>query len=80
MNIYKAITNEVLVPIHPAGWPFIFLFVVASILITAYWPPFALPGTLVSLWCVYFFRNPMRTTPVTENLVVAPADGRVPFS
>ena len=77
MNIYKAITNEVLVPIHPAGWPFIFLFVVASILITAYWPPFALPGTLVSLWCVYFFRNPVRTTPVTENLVVAPADGRV---
>ena len=77
MNVYKAITTEVLVPIHPAGWPFIFIFVVASILITAFWSPFALPGTLLSLWCVYFFRNPVRTTPVTDNLIIAPADGRV---
>jgi phosphatidylserine decarboxylase len=77
MNIYKAITTEVLVPIHPAGWPFIFIFVVASMLITAFWSPFALPGTLLSLWCVYFFRNPVRTTPVTDNLIIAPADGRV---
>ena len=77
MNIYKAITEEVLVPIHPAGWPFIFIFVISSILITMFWPPFILPGVLLSLWCVYFFRNPVRTTPVTENFVVAPADGRV---
>ena len=77
MNIYKAITEEVLVPIHPAGWPFIFIFVVSSILITMFWPPFILPGVLLSLWCVYFFRNPVRTTPVTGNFVVAPADGRV---
>lgn len=77
MNIYKAITEEVLVPIHPAGWPFIFLFVVGSILITMFWQPFVLPGVLLSLWCVYFFRNPVRTTPVTDNFVIAPADGRV---
>ena len=77
MNIYKAITDEVLVPIHPAGWPFIFIFVLVSVLITVFWAPFALPGTLLSLWCVYFFRNPIRTTPVTDNLVIAPADGRV---
>ena len=77
MNIYKAITEEVLVPIHPAGWPFIFLFVLASILITVFWSPFAVVGTLLSVWCVYFFRNPRRTTPLTDNLVIAPADGRV---
>ena len=77
MNIYKAITEEVLVPIHPAGWPFIFIFVVGSILVTMLWSPFILPGTLLSLWCVYFFRNPVRTTPVTDDFVVAPADGRV---
>lgn len=77
MNIYKAIKEEMLVPIHPAGWPFIFIFVVASLLITAFWEPFILPGTLLSLWCVYFFRNPLRTTPLTENYIIAPADGRV---
>jgi phosphatidylserine decarboxylase len=77
MNIYKSVTEEVLVPIHPAGWPFIFLFVLISLLISYYWQPFVLPGTLLSLWCVYFFRNPVRTTPITENLVISPADGRV---
>ena len=77
MNIYKSSTKEVLVPIHPAGWPFIFLFVLVSLLISFYWQAFVMPGTLLSLWCIYFFRNPKRTTPVTDNLVIAPADGRV---
>ena len=77
MNIYKAIKEEMLVPIHPAGWPFIFIFVVASLLITLFWDMFILPGTLLSLWCVYFFRNPVRTTPDTDHYVIAPADGRV---
>ena len=77
MNIYKAITEEVLVPVHPAGWPFIFIFVVASVLLSVLWSPFVLPGTLLCLWCVYFFRNPRRTTPISEKLVVSPADGRV---
>lgn len=77
MNIYKSVTEEVLVPIHPAGWPFIFIFVLVSVGISYLWSPFVLPGTLLSLWCVYFFRNPRRTTPVTDNLVISPADGRV---
>ena len=77
MNIYKAITEELLVPVHPAGWPFIFIFVAASVLLSVLWSPFVLPGTLLCLWCVYFFRNPVRTTPVTDEYVVAPADGRV---
>jgi len=77
MNIYKSITEEVLVPIHPAGWPFIFVFVLVSLLISFFWDGFVLPGTILSLWCIYFFRNPKRTTPLADNLVIAPADGRV---
>ncbi len=77
MNIYKSVIEEVLVPIHPAGWPFIFLFVLGNLLLSYIWQPFALPGSLLCLWCVYFFRNPRRKTPVTDNLVISPADGRV---
>jgi phosphatidylserine decarboxylase len=29
------------------------------------------------LWCVYFFRNPERISPVSPDLIIAPADGRV---
>ena len=77
MNILKSLKDEVLVPIHPAGWPFIFLFILVSAAISYLWTLFVLPGTLLSLWCVYFFRNPKRTTPITDYLVVSPADGRI---
>ena len=77
MNILKSVKEEVLVPIHPAGWPFIFLFWLVTLVGGYYWQPFLLPGSFLSLWCIYFFRNPKRTTPVAANLVISPADGRV---
>ena len=77
MNVFKSFKDEVLVPIHPAGWPFIFLFILVTTAISYLWTLFVLPGILLSLWCVYFFRNPKRTTPITDYLVVSPADGRI---
>ena len=77
MNILKSFKDEVLVPIHPAGWPFIFLFILVSSAISYFWILFLYPGALLSLWCVYFFRNPKRTTPITDHLVISPADGRI---
>lgn len=77
MNIFKSFRDEVLVPIHPAGWPFIFLFILVSAVISYFWTLFLLPGTFLSLWCVYFFRNPKRITPITDHLVISPADGRI---
>jgi phosphatidylserine decarboxylase len=77
MNIFQSVKEEVLVPIHPAGWPFIFLFWLVTFVISYFWVPFLLPGSFLSLWCVYFFRNPKRVTPIGKNIVVSPADGRV---
>ena len=77
MNIFKSVKEEVLVPIHPAGWPFIFIFWLVTFVISYFWLPFLLPGSFISLWCIYFFRNPKRTTPIGEGLLVSPADGRV---
>ena len=77
MNIVKSVKEEVLVPIHPAGWPFIFLFFLVTAFVSYFWNGFLLPGSFLCLWCVYFFRNPVRTTPVTDHLVISPADGRV---
>jgi phosphatidylserine decarboxylase len=43
------------------------------------WPLWLLAGvlTLITLWVVYFFRDPERTGERGDTLVVSPADGRV---
>ncbi len=78
MNIVTAIKEEMLVPIHPAGWPFIALFALVTFGISYFlFPLFAIIGVPLTLWCVYFFRNPPRVLPLDAELVIAPADGRV---
>lgn len=69
--------KTVFVPIHPAGWPFIIAFAVGSLILGKLWPPLGWAGVILSLWCVYFFRDPPRVTPVREGLVISPADGHV---
>jgi phosphatidylserine decarboxylase len=76
MSIAASIRSQ-LVPIHPEGYPFIGAFALASLLLFWLWSPLGWIGTALTLWCVYFFRDPIRATPVRDGLVVSPADGRV---
>jgi phosphatidylserine decarboxylase len=76
MSIYDSIRQQ-LVPITPEGYPFIGAFALASLLLFWLWSPLGWLGTVATLWCVYFFRDPPRVTPARDGLVVAPADGRV---
>ncbi|MEA2982136.1 MAG: phosphatidylserine decarboxylase [Alphaproteobacteria bacterium] len=66
-----------LAPIHPQGFPFIGGFALASLILFWVWTPLGWIGTLATAWCAYFFRDPIRVTPLREGLVVSPADGRV---
>mgnify|MGYP001602168420 FL=1 len=65
------------IPLHPAGWPFIGLFLAVNLLLVpvSYWAAAAFAP--LTLWCVAFFRDPERQTPQGENLVISPADGRL---
>jgi hypothetical protein len=54
MNILKSVKEEVLVPIHPAGWPFIFLFWLVTLVGGYYWQPLFVAGQL-SQRLVYLF-------------------------
>ena len=76
MSVLNSIRAQ-FVPIHREGYPFIGGFALVSIVLFLFWSPLGWLGTLATLWCAYFFRDPPRVTPLREGLVVAPADGRV---
>jgi phosphatidylserine decarboxylase len=69
--------RKTFVPIHKEGYPFIAAFFVASLLLGWIAKPLFWVGLVLTLWCIYFFRDPERVTPQDEDLVISPADGRV---
>ena len=82
MTIIDSIKTSMLVPIHSAGIPFIAIFVILTVIMGWFWSPLYFFGLVLTLWCIYFFRNPVRITPILSgtnknNLIISPADGRV---
>ena len=72
-----SLLDNVLVPIAREGWPFIAIFGLVSLILYFVYAPLGWIGLVLTLWCVYFFRNPDRVTPEREGLIVSPADGIV---
>ncbi len=76
MSIVNSIRAQ-MVPITPEGYPFIGAFALVSLILFWLWTPLGWIGTVLTIWCALFFRDPPRVTPVRDGLVVAPADGRI---
>ena len=72
-----SLLDNVLVPIAREGWPFIAIFGLVSLILYFVYAPLGWIGLVLTLWCVYFFRNPDRVTPEREGLIISPADGIV---
>ena len=73
-------------PIAVEGYPFILGFLAVTVLFVflgqCLHPGLLIPAALflfLTLFTVFFFRNPERNTPSNENAVIAPADGVVIF-
>ncbi|MDE2445697.1 MAG: phosphatidylserine decarboxylase [Alphaproteobacteria bacterium] len=77
MSIIQSITSS-FAPIHKEGYRFIAIF--AAVTLLFFWlrfSPLGWVGVVLTMWCAYFFRDPARVTPLSEGLVISPADGRV---
>ncbi|MEL6921021.1 MAG: phosphatidylserine decarboxylase [Pseudomonadota bacterium] len=74
MSLTDTITKA-FVPVHREGWPFVAVFFVVAVLIGLLWDPLFYVGLALTAWCAYFFRDPQRITPLSDDIIVSPADG-----
>tara|TARA_Y100001978_G_scaffold44679_1_gene39762 strand:- start:953 stop:1675 length:723 start_codon:yes stop_codon:yes gene_type:complete len=72
--------KDFLPPINSAGYPFIVLFAVVAFILSLISDFLGWIGFILTLWCVYFFRDPERVTPKKTNVLISPADGKIVFS
>ena len=66
-------------PIHPAGFPFIIIFIVAALILSVISDFLGWVGFILTIWCTYFFRDPERVKPDKNNILLSPADGKILF-
>jgi phosphatidylserine decarboxylase len=78
MSVIDSVRRQ-LAPVHPQGYIFIAGFALAALILFWLWAPLGWLGFVATLWCVYFFRDPARVTPLRDGLVISPADGIVSF-
>ncbi len=73
MNMLKIVA----VPMHPEGQKFVAIFAGVSVALGLIWTPLFWVGLGATIWCYYFFRDPVRVVPQNDDLVLSPADGVV---
>lgn len=62
---------------HPAGIPFIAGGAIATLVLFFFFENLGLAGLALTVFCIYFFRDPERVTPQKPSLIISPADGIV---
>ena len=67
--------RQTLAPLHPDGWKFVAASGLATVILFFLWWPGGWLGLILTLWIVYFFRDPWRVTPRRAGLIISPADG-----
>ncbi|NDR55720.1 phosphatidylserine decarboxylase [Aliiruegeria sabulilitoris] len=64
-------------PMHPEGRKFVAIFAALTAALFLISTFLGWIGVGLTIWCYYFFRDPVRATPDRDGLIVSPADGIV---
>lgn len=65
-------------PVHPEGRKFALIsLAITAVFFIFVWAPLGWLMLGVTVWVLAFFRDPKRTTPKSDNYIIAPADGLV---
>ncbi|WP_019646860.1 phosphatidylserine decarboxylase [Novispirillum itersonii] len=70
-------TRYVLPPLHEEGPRFLAVFAVVTALLFWAWWPLGVAGSALTVWCYFFFRDPVRYIPSRPGLILSPASGVV---
>lgn len=62
-------------PMHREGWRFVSIFAAITLVLFFIWEPLGWLGVGLTVWCYYFFRDPKRSVPLNDTLILSPADG-----
>lgn len=62
-------------PMHPEGYRFVAIFAAITVVLFWIWEPLGWLGLGATIWCYYFFRDPVRSVPQGDGLILSPADG-----
>ncbi len=66
------------IPVASEGWPFIIPLAVVTALLFAFgWKGIGVVTLVLTLFVLFFFRDPERLVPEGKGVVVSPADGKV---
>lgn len=76
-NFNISLKNYIFPHVNKEGWRFVAIFAVITALLYCICSFLGLIGLVLTIWCVYFFRDPARITPKIKDVVVSPADGIV---
>ena len=61
--------------VHPEGYKFFLIFILLSSSLGFFYLPLGILGFLLTIFVLWFFRDPERVVPLSEAGIISPADG-----